>query len=167
MQATVGWGVGFLFDYIIRHRLLEINTIRKLSNSIGFLGPAFCLYLVTIARCEATLSVVLFVIALGFNGHVYSGYNVTHVDMAPDFAGTLMGITNCFANFAGILAPYTVGVLTRDEVSLENWAQIFYISSLIYCVSALIFVAFGSAKLQSWGVARQSPNQRGVDQVLA
>ena len=147
---------GFYFEYLIKNQILEINTIRKLSNTIGFVGPAVCLYLVTLVKCDATWSVVLFILAMGFNGFVYSGYNVTHVDMAPDFAGTLMGITNCLATIPGILAPYVVGVLLKRENSLESWATVFYISSSIYVIAAIVFVIFGSARLQPWGVAKST-----------
>lgn len=157
LQALVGWVAGFFFEYLIKNQILEINTIRKISNTIGFIGPALCLYGVTLVGCDATWSVVLFILAMGFNGFVYSGYNVTHVDMAPDFAGTLMGITNCAATLPGIFAPYVVGLLLRDGSTLESWAIIFYISSAMYVVSAAIFVIFGSARLQPWGVAKCSP----------
>jgi ACS family sodium-dependent inorganic phosphate cotransporter-like MFS transporter 5 len=163
LQAVVGWCVGFFFEYTIRHDMLEINTIRKLSNTIGFLGPAICLYAVTIVKCDAVLSVVFFILAMGFNGFVYSGYNVTHVDMAPDFAGTLMGITNCVATIPGILAPYVVGLQLKNEVSLESWANVFYISSAMYVIAAIVFIVFGSARLQSWGVAKHSPNPQVIN----
>jgi ACS family sodium-dependent inorganic phosphate cotransporter-like MFS transporter 5 len=42
---------------------------------------------------------------MGFNGCVYPGFNSTHVDMAPDFAGTLMGLTNSIGNLPGFIAP--------------------------------------------------------------
>lgn len=74
--------------------------------------------------------------------------------MAPDFAGTLMGITNCAATLPGIFAPYVVGMLLRNGSTLESWAMIFYISSACYIISAIIFVVFGSARLQPWGLAK-------------
>lgn len=74
--------------------------------------------------------------------------------MAPDFAGTLMGISNCVATIPGIFAPYVVGLLLRNGVSLESWAIVFYISSGIYVFGAIFFAVFGSAKLQPWGVAK-------------
>ncbi|KAI1297686.1 Sialin [Halotydeus destructor] len=156
LQASVGYIVGFFFEYLMKNNLLETNTIRKLSNTIGFLGPALCLYGVTLVKCDAILSVLLFILAMGFNGFIYSGFYVTHVDMAPDFAGTLMGITNCIATIPGILAPYVVGLFLKHDVSLETWAMIFYISSLIYVISAVIFLLFGSARLQPWGLAKMN-----------
>lgn len=42
---------------------------------------------------------------------------VTTVDMAPDFAGTIMGISNSIANINGFIQPIIVNALTKDNVS--------------------------------------------------
>ncbi len=72
---------------------------------IAFLGPGLCMVAVVLSGCNSTLSVVFLVVAMGFNGCIYPGFNSTHVDMAPDFAGTLMGLTNSFGNLPGFIAP--------------------------------------------------------------
>ena len=36
-----------------------------------------------------------------------------HLDMASNFAGTLLGITNCAANMMGVVAPAVAGYLTQ------------------------------------------------------
>lgn len=63
-----------------------------------------------------------------------------------------MGITNCLANFSGVLAPYVVGLILQDPKSsiLDLWSTVFYISCYIYVVTSIIFVIFGSAELQVW-----------------
>nr|XP_042910469.1 putative inorganic phosphate cotransporter [Parasteatoda tepidariorum] len=82
---------------------------------------------------------------------MYSGFNVTHVDMSPEFSGTLMGITNCIANFSGFLAPAYVGKVTESGQSLHNWSIVFITTSCVYFVTAIIYNIFGSAELQPWG----------------
>ncbi len=54
--------------------------------------------------------------SLGFNGFAYSGFMCTHVDMAPELAGTLFGITNSVASFPGFLAPAVANAFTKNEV---------------------------------------------------
>ena len=41
---------------------------------------------------------------------------VNHLDIAPRFAGILMGISNSVATIAGIISPYVVGLLTDNQV---------------------------------------------------
>lgn len=51
--------------------------------------------------------------ALGSSG----GFRVNHLDIAPQYAGVLMGITNCFATLPGIISPYLVGIIVDVSVS--------------------------------------------------
>lgn len=39
------------------------------------------------------------------------------MNLAPNYAGTLMGITNCCANIMSIIAPLVVGLIVKDEVN--------------------------------------------------
>ena len=80
--------------------------------------PAICLALIPTARCDTTYSSILFILAMTFNGACFSGMNSTHVDMAPDHAGTLMGITNSFGNIPGFLATIVANQFTGKGVSL-------------------------------------------------
>lgn len=45
--------------------------------------------------------------------------------MAPNFAGTLMGVTNFFANIISIIAPLVAGVILDDEVIVQVCFYIF------------------------------------------
>ena len=51
----------------------------------------------------------------------------THIDMSPNFAGTLLGITNGFANIMGFLAPWFTGYIINGNQDLEHWRFVFFI----------------------------------------
>ncbi|GIY75365.1 inorganic phosphate cotransporter, partial [Caerostris extrusa] len=76
--------------------------------------PGLCVLPIAFIGCEPIAIVVLLSLAVSINGFIYSGFNVIHVDMCPEFAGTLMGITNCIANLPGFLAPSFVGWIVED-----------------------------------------------------
>ncbi|XP_054720122.1 putative inorganic phosphate cotransporter [Uloborus diversus] len=130
---------------------LRITTIRRIINSIALYGPGVGILAVAFVGCNPVVIVVLLTLSVGFNGFIYSGFNVTHVDMSPEFAGTLMGITNCLANMSGFLAPAFVGWAVRDGQTLKNWGIVFVTTSAIYFFTGSIFNLFGSAELQPWG----------------
>ncbi|GFW53281.1 putative sialin, partial [Trichonephila clavipes] len=71
-------------------------------------GPAICLLGVTVSGCRPELIVALLSMALALNGFIYSGFNITHVDMSPEYAGTIFGITNAISNVCGIIGPMIV-----------------------------------------------------------
>ena len=67
--------------------------------------------------CEdTTLAVLLFSLALGTSNFNAASFNVNHLDIAPRYAGVLMGITNAAGTIPGIVGPFVVGVLTNNEV---------------------------------------------------
>ena len=65
---------------------------------------------------HTTLAVVLFSLALSSSALNMSSYNVNHLDIAPRYAGVLMGITNTAGTIPGMIGPYVVGYLTDNEV---------------------------------------------------
>jgi ACS family sodium-dependent inorganic phosphate cotransporter-like MFS transporter 5 len=64
---------------------------------------------------QPVIAIVLLVLAVSIAGFQYSGFLVNHVDIAPQYAGILFGISNSIAAVTGFLAPVVVGVIT-DEV---------------------------------------------------
>lgn len=64
------------------------------------------------------LGVVLMTSAITAIGGMFSGFLANHIDISPNFAGTLMGITNTVATIPGIAVPFVVNALTTRDVSL-------------------------------------------------
>lgn len=52
-------------------------------------------------------------------------FQFNHVDLSPNYAGTLMGITNCFANICGFVTPYVTGAIINDNVGLLEYRTTF------------------------------------------
>ena len=83
----------------------------------AFLVPAFLLVSTSYVGCDHTsLAVVLFSLALGMQSLNTCAYCVNHLDVAPRFAGILMGIANSVGTIPGMIAPYVVGLLTDNQV---------------------------------------------------
>lgn len=63
------------------------------------------------------LHVVIFLtLSVGFSGISMAGFNINHIDIAPKYAGILMGITNSAATIPGIIGPL-VAKLIAHKVS--------------------------------------------------
>ena len=45
------------------------------------------------------------------------------MDLSPNYAGTLMGITNTMANIAGFVTPYVVGSIIEGNVRITGHAK--------------------------------------------
>ena len=62
-----------------------------------------------------TISMTCLVVML--NGAASSGYLSSLQDLAPNLAGTLMGLTNTVGSLAGIGSPALTGYVTGESVS--------------------------------------------------
>ncbi|KAL0883524.1 hypothetical protein ABMA27_016889 [Loxostege sticticalis] len=143
--------LGFMSDYMLKKKWLSITASRKISNSVGQWGPALALIgLIYAPAGDVTTAVIILCVVVGLNAGHYTGYLLVHIDMAPNFGGTMMGITNCFANCISIVAPLVAGVILKDQTDPEQWKIVFYLSSVIYIVCNLIYVIFGTSEKQKW-----------------
>jgi hypothetical protein len=57
-------------------------------------------------------------IGLSFCGFQYNGFLVNHLDIAPPFAGILMGIANAIGSTASFWLPYFLNIImSTSQVS--------------------------------------------------
>jgi len=149
-------GSGHLADWLRADHRMQTNTVRKLLSTASQLIPALFLVAVGFLGCNRILIVFAIIISNSSSGLAVSGFGTNYLDLAPNYAGTLMGITNTLATVGGILAPEVVGALIYHESTRAQWQKVFYIATAIYGFGAAIFVVFGSGELQDWAVVPQS-----------
>ncbi|SPP89855.1 putative inorganic phosphate cotransporter [Drosophila guanche] len=145
------WVMAIVFsivaDRLIRRRL-SITTTRKIMNSLGQYGPAVALIVVGYLQHSLVLTSAVFVLGLGLNGAIYSGFKINHLDLSPRFAGLLISITNCVANLVGLTAPMVAGHVIHLVPSIENWRIVFHIAGGVYIFSATFYNLCASGKPQ-------------------
>ena len=78
---------------------------RGMQSPVAFfphpqLAPAAALVLLCLTGCDVSAAVSLLCAGWFFNGALASAHMVSHVDLSPNFAGTLFGITNTFSGGA-------------------------------------------------------------------
>ncbi|XP_065369173.1 putative inorganic phosphate cotransporter isoform X2 [Calliphora vicina] len=138
-------------DMLINRKIISVTVSRKLFNSIGQWVPMACLIaLGYMTEDEKTLAIVLLTIGVGFNAGSFCGYLVNHMDLSPNFAGPMMGITNCISNLCSICAPLVVGAIVSNEEDPDEWRIVFFITAGVYLVCNLLFVVFGKGTVQPW-----------------
>lgn len=91
-------------DWCINKNFIGITNSRKLYTTLAFSIPGAFLVAASFGGCNRTVAVTLFTVAMGFMGAYYSGMKVNALDLSPNFAGTLMGITNGIGALTGIVA---------------------------------------------------------------
>lgn len=76
--------------------------------------PAIFIVLASFAGCNKMLVVVYFTLAMGFMGTFYPGMKVNPLDLSPNYAGSLMAVTNGIGALTGVAAPTFVGWMTPN-----------------------------------------------------
>ena len=94
--------------------------------------------------------IILLCACVGINGFQFSSVNCNHIDIAPNFAGTLMGITNMFANFPGFFAPMAISHIIENHQDTQHWQLVFYIAAGVYTIGNLLYCLMASGEEQPW-----------------
>ncbi|BES93148.1 Major Facilitator Superfamily [Nesidiocoris tenuis] len=143
---------GMLFSYIADRMVGKYNTnfIRKFWNTVGFYGAGLALLVLALINMNSTWALTLLTIGTALNAGAFNGFTCNHVDLAPNFAGILMGTTNGLANIASIVAPRWATFIVSDETNEELWQTVFLVSAASFGLGNTVFLIFGSTELQPW-----------------
>lgn len=104
-----------------RYYLSDIPFTEFSINHIILTFPAYwgaALGLIGLAMVDynAVAAMILLTVTVTTNCSMYFGYLTNHLDLAPNLAGVLMGVTNGIANIASFLAPMTAGYILTNDV---------------------------------------------------
>ena len=93
--------------------------MRKTMQTIGLVGGAVFLLLLREAD-SANVAVLLMCGALGIASFCISGFGTNHLDIAPKYAGVLMGITNTIGTIPGVVGVALTGWLVDTTGSYDS-----------------------------------------------
>uniref|UniRef100_A0A8C2L7N0 Sialin n=1 Tax=Cyprinus carpio TaxID=7962 RepID=A0A8C2L7N0_CYPCA len=142
---------GQLADLLRERYLIRTVIVRKAVTIVGMVGPAVFLVAAGYTGCNYVLAVACLSISSSLGGISASGFNINHLDIAPSYAGILLGITNSFATIPGMVGPVIARTLTKSN-TIPEWQIVFYISAAINIFGAIFFTIFGKGTVQPWAV---------------
>uniref|UniRef100_A0A915KHR9 Sialin n=1 Tax=Romanomermis culicivorax TaxID=13658 RepID=A0A915KHR9_ROMCU len=142
-------GSGRLADFLRVKFNLKTVHVRKLFDCLGHLLPGLAIIALGFVGCNDNASVALLVLTVGSTGFCGAGWYVNFLDLAPQYAGILFGVSNTFSTIPGIVGPYLAGVLTKEN-TVGNWRIVFFIIAALYVFSAVFYAIFGQGHVQSW-----------------
>uniref|UniRef100_A0A3P9H1W5 Sialin n=1 Tax=Oryzias latipes TaxID=8090 RepID=A0A3P9H1W5_ORYLA len=146
-------------DILIERKVFSVTIVRKIFTVTGLVLPAVFLVAVNYAGCDHILTVTFFTLSSSLGGTSAPGVYINQIDIAPRYAGFLLGITNTFGTIPGVLAPIVTGYFTEDH-SLAGWRKVFWVAAGINLGGAIIYLLLGTADIQPWA----NPDEEGVRQ---
>ncbi|XP_054619574.1 sialin isoform X2 [Dunckerocampus dactyliophorus] len=168
---------GILADSLIERKVFSVTTVRKVFTLTGMLPPAGFLLAVAYAGCNHVLTVTFLTLSSATAGTSAPGVFLNQIDIAPRYAGFLLGITNMFGTIPGVIAPIITGYFTEDvrlslleaclltveyimllcgrQHTMAGWRKVFWVSAAINVGGAFFYALFGSGDIQAWAVAEE------------
>ncbi|KAL7642840.1 UNVERIFIED_CONTAM: hypothetical protein RMT77_006128 [Armadillidium vulgare] len=148
----------WLINFLMKKSKWTLKTWYRVCTFIGHWCTGFCILLVGYVGCNSTAVLLLFSLAMFLNGTTCSGYLCNHFQIAPDFAGTVSGMTNTLAFCYTTFGPIIVGALTPEE-TLGEWINVYWFIFASYFICGLFFMIFLSTELQPWNEITEKPLQ--------
>lgn len=160
------WGFsfccGYAADKLREKQIVGTTAARKIATFIAHGLPAVCLFGICFTGCNGNATVVLLTLAVMFQGAMLSGTIANPLDIAPNYAGTILGITNGFGDLSGWLAPLTAGAFTKDSQTLASWRKVWSVTIAIYLVDVIFYMVFASGNEQYWNTMNTSDETTAI-----
>jgi len=141
-QLLVILPVGRIADFMIEKKIKK-TTVRRIFQISGSLLPAIFLSSLCL-NPSAEGAVILMICGLGASGLQVAGSGVNHLDIGPNYAGVILGISNCVGTLPGIVGVLLTGFILEKT---HSWCLVFLITSMIYIFGAIEWMILGTGDL--------------------
>ncbi|KAF8380215.1 hypothetical protein HHK36_027697 [Tetracentron sinense] len=135
--ANIG---GWIADTLVT-KGLSITAVRKIMQSIGFLGPAFFLTQLSHIRTPA-LAVLCMACSQGLDAFSQSGLYSNHQDIGPRYAGVLLGLSNTAGVLAGVFGTAATGYILQRG----SWDDVFKVAVVLYIIGTFVWNFFSTGE---------------------
>lgn len=131
---------GWIADTLVS-RGISITTVRKVMQSIGFLGPAF--FLTQLSHVKSPVMAILcMTCSQGCDAFSQSGLYSNHQDIGPRYAGVLLGLSNTAGVLAGVLGTAATGYILQHG----SWDDVFKVAVALYLLGTLVWNIFATGE---------------------
>ncbi|KRG03538.1 sialin isoform X3 [Drosophila mojavensis] len=139
-----------VLDILQNKNKIKRVTARKIATGIGSVVPALCLFGMCFVGCRHYVAVSIMCLGIVGAGGMFCGFLSNHMDISPNFAGTLMALTNTIATIPGIVVPKLVGFITDNNQTIQAWRVIFGIAIGLYIIEFVIYMSLAKGEVQPW-----------------
>ncbi|KPJ16518.1 Putative inorganic phosphate cotransporter [Papilio machaon] len=166
LPFLVMWFTNFFFswaaDKLIVKKIFSVTQTRKLANSLGSIPAAVGLVVLAFVPKELVIVECVLVILCGFKVASHVGVYVNHIDISPNFSGTMMSLSNFMSNLCGSLAPIVAGFILTDVTSEYLWRQVFFVAAGMYFFTNLLYIILGTGERADWNDPKQEQDAENV-----
>uniref|UniRef100_A0A0A1XRE3 Sialin n=1 Tax=Zeugodacus cucurbitae TaxID=28588 RepID=A0A0A1XRE3_ZEUCU len=137
--------------YFLKVRKVRLSLVRKSLNTISNWVPATALATMSMLSKENEVGHISCIILSVVAFSTFSiGSSLNHIDLSPNFAALLFGITGTFIMLAAIISPIIVAEVVKNENDPWQWNIIFLFTAAFLFVTNLLYLFFGQMVAQPW-----------------
>ncbi|XP_076914036.1 putative anion transporter 3, chloroplastic [Bidens hawaiensis] len=140
-MAFSGYVAGAASDYLLKAGY-SLTFVRKVMQSIGFIGPGLALLCLNYAT-SATVASVFITVALSLSSFSQAGFLLNMQDIAPQYAGFLHGISNSAGTLAAIISTIGTGYFVQWLGSFQAFLTV---TAGLYFVTAIFWNIFATGE---------------------
>nr|CAD7266016.1 unnamed protein product [Timema shepardi] len=159
MRVVFAFVMSIVCDYLLRTNKMSRTSVRKLAIAVCCLGQCVFNMGMAFSGCNSIIAIICMILATAFTGVDTSGQLASMVDLSPNFASFIMGISNTISVMTGFLTPLVVGFLTFQNQTSSAWQMVFLVSALMVLVPDIFHLIFGTSEVQEWNYPVKSTTQ--------
>lgn len=134
---------GSVADHMIK-KGMSIIKVRKIMQTISLGGMTAAMMSVGYSD-SIWMAIGIMTIGNILGSAAIGGFVVNHMDIAPKYAGTLMGVTNTVAAVPVIIGVYAAGLILELTGS---WILVFQLAGLVSVIGMIYYLRHASAEKQ-------------------
>lgn len=144
-QGATGIITGFISDYAINKLNIRVKTVRRSAQIIGAVGISTFLLCTAYLAQTPLQGIILLSIGTALNSFFICGVQVSQLDIAPKYAGTIYGLGNTFAGIPAILGVAFTGWIL--DITDRNWNVVWILVTIFYSIGSIFFVSWVGDKV--------------------
>jgi ACS family sodium-dependent inorganic phosphate cotransporter len=141
-MAITGVFAGVFADWLINVKRVSRTTTRKITQGIGFVGPALGLLVLTFTTTP-TGALAALTFAVACTAFTQAGFLVNFAEIGPRYVGAMHGAANTFGSLGGILGTYGAGVVLE---ATGSWNAVLRVTAGVYLTGAAVWLCFSSGE---------------------
>ncbi|KAJ1522212.1 hypothetical protein ONE63_002520 [Megalurothrips usitatus] len=152
MRMIFAWLFSELGDYLLRRGHMSRTNVRKLATFFCDVVQGLLILFLTFSGCNSVAAIVFLTAATAVHGSVSTGPLASMVDVSPNFASIILGISNMITVLPGFISPIIVGQLTFQNQTVEQWQKVFGITAAQLIVCGVLYCLFAQSEEQPWNM---------------
>ncbi len=155
-----GLVTGKLADMLYSRGTLSLISIRRVFNSASKFLPALFLVLLGWSGCDVVYAMCVVCAGFFFNGAMSPGHFSSFTDLAPNFSGTIFGISNTLSGGGtGFIVPLVIGAMTQGSMTFATWRGVFLMGAAVYTFGGLVYIPFVRVEPQPWNYVNKGKEE--------